>query len=468
MKTDVRTLYRRSSDHDLAERFREVELSGWVRTNRTSKAFGFIELNDGTFFRSVQIVYEEAFLENFAEVSKLTLSSAITVKGELELTPEGKQPFEIKARKIILEAASDPDYPLQKKRHSMEFLREIAHLRPRSNTFSAVFRVRSLAAYAIHGFFQERGFVYVHTPVITGSDAEGAGEMFHVTSLDLADIPTAAGGSEVDYSRDFFGKPASLTVSGQLEAEVYALAFRNVYTFGPTFRAENSNTARHASEFWMIEPEIAFADLDDDMQLAEDMVKYVISYVLENAPEEMEFFDSFVSKGVLERMRSIVAADFGRITYTEAIELLKKADKKFEYPVEWGIDLQTEHERYLTDEVFRKPVFVTDYPKDIKAFYMRMNDDGKTVAAADLLAPGIGEIIGGSQREERLDVLRTRMKELDMDESGYEWYLDLRKYGGAKHAGFGLGFERIIMYMTGMSNIRDVIPFPRTPKSLEF
>ena len=468
MKTDVRTLYRRSSDPDLAERFREVELSGWVRTNRTSKAFGFIELNDGTFFRSVQIVYEEAFLENFAEVSKLTLSSAITVKGELELTPEGKQPFEIKARKIILEAASDPDYPLQKKRHSMEFLREIAHLRPRSNTFSAVFRVRSLAAYAIHSFFQERGFVYVHTPVITGSDAEGAGEMFHVTSLDLADIPTAAGGSEVDYSRDFFGKPASLTVSGQLEAEVYALAFRNVYTFGPTFRAENSNTARHASEFWMIEPEIAFADLNDDMQLAEDMVKYVISYVLENAPEEMEFFDSFVSKGVLERMRSIVAADFGRITYTEAIELLKKADKKFEYPVEWGIDLQTEHERYLTDEVFRKPVFVTDYPKDIKAFYMRMNDDGKTVAAADLLAPGIGEIIGGSQREERLDVLRSRMKELDMDESGYEWYLDLRKYGGAKHAGFGLGFERIIMYMTGMSNIRDVIPFPRTPKSLEF
>ena len=468
MKTDVRTLYRKSAEPDFAESFHEVELSGWVRTNRTSKAFGFIELNDGTFFRSVQIVYEEAFLKNFTEVSKLTLSSAITVKGELELTPDGKQPFEIKARNITLEAASDPDYPLQKKRHSMEFLREIAHLRPRSNTFSAVFRVRSLAAYAIHKFFQERGFVYVHTPVLTGSDAEGAGEMFHVTSLDLADIPTAAGGSEVDYSKDFFGKPASLTVSGQLEAEVYALAFRNVYTFGPTFRAENSNTARHASEFWMIEPEIAFADLNDDMQLAEDMVKYVISYVLENAPEEMEFFDSFVSKGVLERMRSIVAADFGRITYTEAIELLKKADKKFEYPVEWGIDLQTEHERYLTDEVFRKPVFVTDYPKDIKAFYMRMNDDGKTVAAADLLAPGIGEIIGGSQREERLDVLRARMKELGMDESGYDWYLDLRKYGGAKHAGFGLGFERIIMYMTGMSNIRDVIPFPRTPKSLEF
>ena len=351
----------------------------------------------------------------------------------------------------------------------MEFLREIAHLRPRSNTFSAVFRVRSLAAYAIHKFFQERDFIYIHTPILTGSDAEGAGEMFHVTSLDLADIPIVDGNTKkVDYSKDFFGKPASLTVSGQLEAEVYALAFKNVYTFGPTFRAENSNTARHASEFWMIEPEIAFADLDDDMQLAEDMVKYIISYVLENAPDEMEFFDSFVSKGILERMKSIVAADFGRVTYTEAIEILKKAGKNFEYPVEWGIDLQTEHERYLTDEVFKKPVFVTDYPKDIKAFYMRINDDEKTVAAADLLAPGIGEIIGGSQREERLDVLRNRMAELNMDESGYEWYLDLRKYGGAKHAGFGLGFERIVMYMTGMSNIRDVIPFPRTPKSLEF
>lgn len=469
MKTDIRTLYKNYKAPDFSEKYKRVELSGWVRTNRASKAFGFIELNDGTFFKSIQIVYEEAFLNNFAEVAKLTLSSAITVKGELELTPDGKQPFEIKAREIVLEATSDADYPLQKKRHSMEFLREIAHLRPRSNTFSAVFRVRSLAAYAIHRFFQERGFVYVHTPILTGSDAEGAGEMFHVTSLDLADIPTEDDDpGKVDYSKDFFGKPASLTVSGQLEAEVYALAFRNVYTFGPTFRAENSNTARHASEFWMIEPEIAFADLDDDMQLAEDMVKYIISYVLENAPEEMEFFDSFVSKGVLERMKNIVAADFGRITYTEAIELLKKADKKFEYPVEWGIDLQTEHERYLTDEVFKKPVFVTDYPKDIKAFYMRMNDDGKTVAAADLLAPGIGEIIGGSQREERLDVLRARMAELGMDESGYEWYLDLRKYGGAKHAGFGLGFERIVMYMTGMSNIRDVIPFPRTPRSLEF
>ncbi len=469
IKTNVREIYKNHKAVGFAEKYNSVQLSGWVRTNRASKSFGFIELNDGTFFKSVQIVYEEVFLKNFVEVSKLTLSSAITVKGELKLTPDGKQPFEINAREIIIEADSDQDYPLQKKRHSMEFLREIAHLRPRSNTFSAVFRVRSLAAYAIHKFFQERDFIYVHTPILTGSDAEGAGEMFHVTSLDLADIPIVDGNTKkVDYSKDFFGKPASLTVSGQLEAEVYALAFKNVYTFGPTFRAENSNTARHASEFWMIEPEIAFADLDDDMQLAEDMVKYIISYVLENAPDEMEFFDSFVSKGILERMKSIVAADFGRVTYTEAIEILKKAGKNFEYPVEWGIDLQTEHERYLTDEVFKKPVFVTDYPKDIKAFYMRINDDKKTVAAADLLAPGIGEIIGGSQREERLDVLRNRMAELNMDESGYEWYLDLRKYGGAKHAGFGLGFERIVMYMTGMSNIRDVIPFPRTPKSLEF
>jgi asparaginyl-tRNA synthetase len=460
MKTEIRDLYKKYTEPE----YREIEISGWVRTNRASKAFGFIELNDGTFFKSVQVVYEEKFLDNFAEVSKLTVSSGITVKGAVELTPDGKQPFEIKAHEVVVEAASASDYPLQKKRHSMEFLREIAHLRPRSNTFSAVFRVRSLTAYAIHSFFHERGFVYVHTPIITGSDAEGAGEMFRVTSLDLDNLPDG----RPDYTEDFFGKPASLTVSGQLEAEVYALAFKNVYTFGPTFRAENSNTARHASEFWMIEPEIAFADLEDDMQLAEDMVKYVISYVLENAPEEMEFFDSFVSKGVLKRMQDIVSSDFGRISYTEAVELLKKADRDFEYPVEWGIDLQTEHERYLTDEVFKKPVFVTDYPKDIKAFYMRMNDDGKTVAAADLLAPGIGEIIGGSQREERLDVLESRMEEMGMDKSGYEWYLDLRKYGGVKHAGFGLGFERIIMYLTGMSNIRDVIPFPRTPKSLEF
>lgn len=484
MKTDIRTLYGDFKKTGLSSAAgddgMQVQISGWVRTNRASKAFGFIELNDGTFFKAVQVVYEEAFINNFAEVSKLTAASAITVTGVLELTPDGKQPFEIKAREIVVEAASDNDYPLQKKRHSMEFLREIAHLRPRSNTFSAVFRVRSIAAYAVHKFFQERGFVYVNTPIITGSDAEGAGEMFHVTSFDLADIPMVAdnanggcdagarAGGAVDYSKDFFGKPASLTVSGQLEAEVYALAFKNVYTFGPTFRAENSNTARHASEFWMIEPEIAFADLNDDMHLAEDMVRFIISYVLENAPEEMAFFNSFVEKGLVDKLQNIVDSDFGRITYTEAVELLKKADKEFEYPVEWGIDLQTEHERYLTDEVFKKPVFVTDYPKDIKAFYMRLNDDGKTVAAADLLAPGIGEIIGGSQREERLDVLRARMAELGMEEEGYEWYLDLRKYGGAKHAGFGLGFERMVMYITGMSNIRDVIPFPRTPKSLEF
>lgn len=474
MKKDIRDLYRDSASLDGAA----VEVNGWVRTNRASKNFGFIELNDGTFFKSVQVVYEEEFLDNFREASKISIASAVSVKGTLVLTPENKQPFEIKAQEIVLEADSDKDYPLQKKRHSMEFLREIAHLRPRSNTFSAVFRVRSLAAYAIHRFFQERGFVYVHTPILTGSDAEGAGEMFHVTSFDLENIPhvqgaegssdAAAAEGAVDYSRDFFGKPASLTVSGQLEAEIFALAFKNVYTFGPTFRAENSNTARHASEFWMIEPEIAFADLEDDMQLAEDMVKYIISYVLENAPEEMAFFNQFVDKGVLDRMKNIVESDFGRITYTEAVDILLKADKEFEYPVEWGIDLQTEHERYLTDEVFKKPVFVTDYPKDIKAFYMRLNDDGKTVAAADLLAPGIGEIIGGSQREERLDVLKARMEEMGMDDTGYDWYMDLRRYGGAKHAGFGLGFERIVMYMTGMANIRDVIPFPRTPKTLEF
>ncbi|MFR8250358.1 MAG: asparagine--tRNA ligase [Anaerovoracaceae bacterium] len=444
-----------------------VEISGWVRTNRASKAFGFIELNDGTFFRSVQVVYEKAFLENFEEISRVLTASAVTVRGIVELTPEGKQPFEIKARSAEVEALSDPSYPLQKKRHSMEFLREIAHLRPRSNTFSAVFRVRSLLAYAVHKFFQERGFVYVHTPIITGSDAEGAGEMFHVTSFNLGKLPRSESG-DVDYSRDFFGKPASLTVSGQLEAEIFALAFKDVYTFGPTFRAENSNTARHASEFWMIEPEIAFADLKDDMDLAEDMIRFLIAYVLENAPEEVDFFDSFVAKGLKQRLISVVDADFARITYTEAVEILKKSGKAFEYPIEWGIDLQTEHERYLTDEVFKGPVFVTDYPKEIKAFYMRLNDDGKTVAAADLLTPGIGEIVGGSQREERREVLKARMEEMGMEEEGYEWYLDLRKYGGVKHAGFGLGFDRMVMYVTGMANIRDVIPFPRTPKSLEF
>ena len=446
---------------------KEVLIKGWVRNNRNSNKFGFIELNDGSFFKSVQVVYEEEFISNFEEISKAYVATALAVKGQLVLTPQAKQPFEIKAKEITIEAASTPDYPLQPKRHSMEFLREIAHLRPRRNTFAAVFRVRSLVAYAIHKFFQEQNFVYVHTPIITGSDCEGAGEMFRVTTLDMENLPKTQDG-KVDYSGDFFGKETSLTVSGQLEAETYALAFRNVYTFGPTFRAENSNTARHASEFWMIEPEVAFADLEDNMELAEAMIKYIISYVLENAPEEMNFFNSFVDKGLLDRLNHIVNSDFGRVTYTEAVELLKKSGKEFQYPVEWGIDLQTEHERFLTEEIFKKPVFVTDYPKDIKAFYMRLNDDGKTVAACDLLVPGVGEIIGGSQREERLDVLTARMKELGLKEEDYWWYLDLRKYGGVKHAGYGLGFERIIMYITGMSNIRDVLPFPRTPKTAEF
>ena len=446
---------------------KEVLIKGWVRNNRNSNKFGFIELNDGSFFKSVQVVYEEEFISNFEEISKAYVATALAVKGQLVLTPQAKQPFEIKAKEITIEAASTPDYPLQPKRHSMEFLREIAHLRPRSNTFAAVFRVRSLVAYAIHKFFQEQNFVYVHTPIITGSDCEGAGEMFRVTTLDMENLPKTQDG-KVDYSGDFFGKETSLTVSGQLEAETYALAFRNVYTFGPTFRAENSNTARHASEFWMIEPEVAFADLEDNMELAEAMIKYIISYVLENAPEEMNFFNSFVDKGLLDRLNHIVNSDFGRVTYTEAVELLKKSGKEFQYPVEWGIDLQTEHERFLTEEIFKKPVFVTDYPKDIKAFYMRLNDDGKTVAACDLLVPGVGEIIGGSQREERLDVLTARMNELGLKEEDYWWYLDLRKYGGVKHAGYGLGFERIIMYITGLSNIRDVLPFPRTPKTAEF
>ena len=446
---------------------KEVLIKGWVRNNRSSNKFGFIEINDGSFFRSVQVVYEEEFLDNFDEIAKAYVATALAVKGVVVLTPQAKQPFEIKAGEIAVEAPSTPDYPLQPKRHSMEFLREIAHLRPRSNTFAAVFRVRSLVAYAIHKFFQEQNFVYVHTPIITGSDCEGAGEMFRVTTLDMENLPRNDDGT-VDYSGDFFGKETNLTVSGQLEAETYALAFRNVYTFGPTFRAENSNTARHASEFWMIEPEIAFADLEDNMVLAEAMIKYIINYVLENAPEEMQFFNSFVDKGLLERLDHIANSDFGRVTYTEAVDLLLKSGKEFQYPVEWGIDLQTEHERYLTGEIFRKPVFVTDYPKDIKAFYMRLNDDGKTVAACDLLVPGVGEIIGGSQREERLDVLTARMKELGLKEEDYWWYLDLRKYGGVKHAGYGLGFERIIMYITGMGNIRDVLPFPRTPKTAEF
>lgn len=446
---------------------KEVIVRGWVRQNRNSNKFGFLAINDGSFFKPVQVVYEANEIDNFEEISKTNLSAGVMVKGILTLTPNAKQPFEIHAVEIRIEADSDSDYPLQNKRHSMEFLREIAHLRPRANTFQAVFRVRSLVAYAIHKFFQDRGFVYVHTPIITGSDAEGAGEMFQVTTLDLGDTPKTDEG-KVDFSKDFFGKACNLTVSGQLEGEIFAMAFRDIYTFGPTFRAENSNTARHASEFWMIEPEIAFADLEDDMNLAEDMVKYIISYVLENAPEEMKFFNSFVDKGLLERLNHVVNSDFERVTYTKAVEILQGCGEKFQYPVEWGIDLQTEHERYLTEKVFKKPIFVTDYPKDIKAFYMRLNDDGKTVAACDMLVPGVGEIVGGSQREERIDVLRSRMAELDLNEEDYWWYMELRKYGGVQHAGYGLGFERIIMYITGMSNIRDVLPFPRTPKTAEF
>lgn len=443
-----------------------VRVGGWVRTVRASKAFGFIELNDGSFFKNVQIVFEEGLL-NFDDISKLSVSAAIIVEGRIVLTPEAKQPFEIKAEKIQIEGNSTPEYPLQKKKHSFEFLRTIAHLRPRSNTFSAVFRVRSLASYAIHKFFQDRGFVYVHTPIVTGSDAEGAGEMFRITTLDMENLPRTDEG-RIDYKKDFFEKETNLTVSGQLEAEAYALAFRNVYTFGPTFRAENSNTARHAAEFWMMEPEIAFADLKDNMNLAEDMVKYIINYVMDKAPEEMNFFNSFIDKTLFERLNNILNSDFGRVTYTEAVELLKNSGQQFEYPVEWGIDLQTEHERYLTEEIFKKPIFVIDYPKEIKAFYMRMNDDNKTVAAMDLLVPGVGEMIGGSQREERLDLLTARMKELNLNQEDYWWYLELRKYGGTKHAGYGLGFERLLMYITGMANIRDVIPFPRTAGNAEF
>ena len=462
MKTTVREIYR--SPEQFAEK--TVKISGWIRTIRSSNVFGFIEINDGTFFKNIQVVFESEIIDNYKEIASQNGGAALNIEGTLVLTPEAKQPFEVKATKIEIEGTSTPDYPLQKKRHSLEYLRTIAHLRPRTNTFSAVFRVRSLAAYAIHKFFNERNFVYTHTPIITASDCEGAGEMFRVTTLDLDNLPTADG--KVDFSEDFFGKSANLTVSGQLNAETYAMAFRNVYTFGPTFRAENSNTTRHAAEFWMIEPEIAFADLNDDMQLAEDMLKFVINYVLENAPEEMEFFNKFVDNGLLERLKGIVESDFGRVTYTEAIELLKKNNDKFDYPVEWGSDLQTEHERYLTEVIFKRPVFVTDYPKEIKAFYMRLNDDGKTVAAMDCLVPGIGEIIGGSQREERIDVLTARMAELGLKEEDYWWYLDLRKYGGTKHAGYGLGFERAIMYLTGMSNIRDVLSYPRTVGNAEF
>ncbi len=446
---------------------RPVEVSGWIRSNRDQKSFGFISLNDGTHFSSIQIVYEREFLPNFDEVAKFGVGSAITVQGKLVLTPGAKQPFEIKATAVTLEGESPADYPIQPKRHTREFLREVAHLRPRTNLFSAVFRVRSLLSFAVHKFFHEKGFVYLHSPIITANDAEGAGELFRVTTLDPGNAPRSEDGG-VDFSKDFFGRKTNLTVSGQLEAEIFALAFRQVYTFGPTFRAENSNTARHAAEFWMIEPEIAFADLRDAMRLAEEMVKYIIRYILENAAVEMDFFNSFVDKGLKERLQNIVASEFERITYTEAIKILEGSREKFDYPVAWGKDLQTEHERYLTEKVFKKPVFVTDYPKEIKAFYMRLNEDEKTVAAMDLLAPGVGEIIGGSQREERADVLEKRMAEFNIDPRELWWYLDLRKYGGVKHAGFGLGFERAIMYITGVSNIRDVIPFPRTVGSCEF
>ncbi len=445
---------------------KDVTLEGWVRTVRDSKTFGFIEINDGTFFKNVQIVFTDK-LSNFNEICKLTISSSIKVTGTLVKTENAKQPFEIQATSVEIESLSDSTYPLQKKKHSFEYLRTIAHLRPRANTFNAVFRVRSSLAYAIHQFFQERGFVYVNTPLITGSDAEGAGEMFNVNSFDLTNIPKADDGN-IDFSKDFFGKPAHLTVSGQLNGETFAEAFRNIYTFGPTFRAENSNTVKHAAEFWMVEPEICFADLADDMDLAEDMIKYIFKYVLDNCPEEMEFFNNFIDKGLLERLNHVINSDFVRISYTDAVKELEKHNDEFEYKVSWGIDLQTEHERYLCEQIFKKPVFVTDYPMDIKAFYMKQNPDGKTVAAADLLVPGIGEIIGGSQREENYEKLLNRMKELNMPIENYEWYLDLRKYGSCVHSGFGLGFERAIMYLTGMQNIRDVIPFPRTPKNCEF
>ncbi len=439
---------------------KKVTVGGWVRSIRASKQFGFIVLNDGTYFTPVQVVYHDT-MGNFQEISKTNVGAALIVEGTLVATPEAKQPFEIQADTVTVEGASTSDYPLQKKRHTLEFLRTMTHLRPRTNTFQAVFRVRSLIAYAIHQFFQERDFVYVHTPLITGSDCEGAGEMFQVTTLDLANVPMTEDG-KVDFSQDFYGKPTNLTVSGQLNGETFAMAFKNIYTFGPTFRAENSNTTRHAAEFWMIEPEIAFADLGDDMRLAEDMIKYIIAYVLEHAPEEMAFFNQFVDKGLLERLNHVLSSDFGHVTYTEAIEILEKHNDQFAFPVHWGSDLQTEHERYLTEVVFKKPVFVTDYPKEIKAFYMKLNPDGKTVAAMDCLVPGIGEIIGGSQREDDYEVLKNRIEELGMKPEDYDFYLDLRKYGSARHAGFGLGFERCVMYLTGMANIRDVLPFPRT------
>jgi asparaginyl-tRNA synthetase len=457
----VKELYRNKENY----LGKEVEVGGWIRTIRDSKSFGFIVMNDGSFFENLQIVYHDT-LENFQEISKLNVGASVIVKGNLIETPNSKQPFELQATNVCIEGVSSPEYPLQPKRHTFEYLRSISHLRPRTNTFAAVFRIRSMVSFAIHQFFQDRGFVYVHTPLITGSDCEGAGEMFRVTTLDIKNIPTDEDG-QIDYKQDFFGKETNLTVSGQLNVETYAMAFRNVYTFGPTFRAENSNTARHAAEFWMVEPEIAFADLSDDMRLAEDMLKYIIKYVLENAPEEMRFFNDFVDKTLLDRLNNILSSDFGRLTYTEAVEILEKHKDKFEYEVFWGCDLQTEHERFLTEEIFKKPVFVTDYPKEIKAFYMKLNDDNKTVAAMDCLVPGVGEIIGGSQREENYDVLVRRMEECGLKIEDYEWYLDTRRYGTNKHAGFGLGLERAIMYLTGMSNIRDVIPFPRTVNNCE-
>lgn len=458
---NIRELFRNREDYIGTQ----VSIGGWVRSNRNSKNFGFLVVNDGTFFEPVQVVYGDG-LDNFETIGKINVGAAVIVTGELVETPQAKQPFEIQATEISIEGASDPTYPLQKKKHSFEYLRTIAHLRPRTNTFEAVFRVRSLIAYAIHRFFQERDFVYVHTPIITGSDCEGAGEMFQVTTLDMKRPPLTEDG-EIDFKEDFFGKPTNLTVSGQLNGETYACAFKNIYTFGPTFRAENSNTTRHAAEFWMIEPEIAFADLEDDMDLAESMLKYIINYVLEHAPEEMNFFNSFIDKGLLERLRHVADSDFARVTYTEAIALLEKHNDKFEYKVSWGCDLQTEHERYLTEEIYKRPVFVTDYPKEIKAFYMKLNPDGKTVAAVDCLVPGIGEIIGGSQREDDYDKLLSRIRELGLKEEDYSFYLDLRKYGSVRHAGFGLGFERCVMYLTGMSNIRDVVPFPRTVNNCE-
>ena len=450
-----------------AEKFadQEIEIGGWVRNRRPSKQFGFIMLSDGTYFNPIQVVYNDT-IENFQEISKINIGAALIVKGTVVLTPDSKQPFEVQAKSVTVEGPSTGDFPIQPKRHTMEFLRSVPHLRPRTNTFQAVFRVRSLAAMAIHQFFQERDFVYVHTPLITGSDCEGAGEMFQVTTMDLNNIPKTEDG-KIDFSKDFFGKPTNLTVSGQLNGETFAMAFRNIYTFGPTFRAENSNTTRHAAEFWMIEPEMAFADLDDLLRVEEDMLKYIISYVLEHAPEEMNFFNSFVDKGLLDRLHNILNNDFGRITYTEAVAMLEKHNDKFDYPVSWGCDLQTEHERYLTEVIFKKPVFVTDYPKEIKAFYMKLNPDGKTVAAVDCLVPGVGEITGGSQREDNYEILENRIRELGMNPEDYDFYMDLRKYGSARHAGFGLGFERCVMYLTGIGNIRDAIPFPRTVGNCE-